>query len=128
VPVLSFGAVASLLLGNLAAIPQRNIKRMLGYSSIGHTGFILVAIVAATSAFSGHNVLAGKDATTGQITVNVYLVSYLLATFTAFIVLAILERRLLAWRFITWPVSPNARRCSPQRWPWRLFPWPVCHP
>jgi NADH-quinone oxidoreductase subunit N len=94
VPVLSFGAVASLLLGNLAAIPQRNIKRMLGYSSIGHTGFILVAIVGATAAFSGHNVIAGHDATTGQITVNVYLVSYFLATFTAFIVLAILERRL----------------------------------
>ncbi len=49
VPVLTVGAIASLLLGNLAAIPQRNLKRMLGYSSIGHTGFMLVAIIGASA-------------------------------------------------------------------------------
>jgi NADH-quinone oxidoreductase subunit N len=94
VPVLSFGAVASLLLGNLSAIPQRNLKRMLGYSSIGHSGFILVAIVGAATALSGHAAMLSSDANTGQTTVTVYLISYLLATFTAFIVLTVLERRL----------------------------------
>jgi NADH-quinone oxidoreductase subunit N len=94
IPVLSFCAIASLLLGNLAAIPQRNLKRMLGYSSIGHTGFILVAVIGAATALSGRSIHVNDDATTGQIAVSVYLVSYLLATFTAFIVLAVLERRL----------------------------------
>jgi len=94
VPVLSVCAVASLLLGNLAAIPQRNLKRMLGYSSVGHTGFMLVAVVGASVSLTGRTIYFSNDHLTGQIAVSVYLVSYLLATFAAFIVLAVLERRL----------------------------------
>ncbi len=41
-------AVLSLLIGNIVAIAQRNIKRMLGYSAIGHVGFILAAVFAGT--------------------------------------------------------------------------------
>lgn len=93
-PVLGIGAITSLLLGNLAAIPQRNLKRLLGYSSIGHTGFILVAVIGASATLSSHLLPPNNDAATGQVAVTVYLVSYLLATFTAFIVLAVLERRL----------------------------------
>jgi NADH-quinone oxidoreductase subunit N len=94
VPVLTVGAIASLLLGNLAAIPQRNVKRMLGYSSIGHTGFMLVAIIGAAVSINGRYIALTNDNQTGQIAVSVYLVSYLLASFAAFIVLAVLERRL----------------------------------
>lgn len=94
VPLLTIGAIASLLLGNLAAIPQRNVKRMLGYSSIGHTGFMLVAIIGGAASLGGQFTPAGPEEVTGQIAVSVYLVSYLLATFAAFIVLAVLERRL----------------------------------
>ena len=96
IPLLSFGAICSLVLGNLAAIPQRNLKRMLGYSSIGHTGFILVAVIGASVTLGGLGTIntSTDDALTGQVAVTVYLVSYLLATFTAFIVLAILDRRL----------------------------------
>jgi NADH-quinone oxidoreductase subunit N len=94
VPVLSVAAVLSLLLGNLAAIPQRNLKRLMGYSSIGHTGFILVAVIAAARSLPGAPRIALSDLATGQTTVMVYLVTYLLATFTIFIVLAVLERRL----------------------------------
>lgn len=94
VPLLSVGAIASLLLGNLAAIPQRNLKRLLGYSSIGHTGFILVAVIGASASLKGRIDFLNSDVTTGQTAVAVYLVSYLLATFTCFIVLAVLERRL----------------------------------
>jgi NADH-quinone oxidoreductase subunit N len=94
VPLLTVGAIASLLLGNLAAIPQRNLKRMLGYSSIGHSGSMLVAIIGASVSLTGKMVALNNDAQTGQVAVTVYLVSYLLATFAAFIVLAILERRL----------------------------------
>jgi len=94
VPLLSVCAIASLILGNFAAIPQRNLKRMLGYSSIGHSGFMLVAIIGASVSLTGKVVPFYTENAYGQITVEVYLISYLLATFAAFIVLAVLERRL----------------------------------
>jgi NADH-quinone oxidoreductase subunit N len=43
-------AVLSLLIGNIVAIAQTNIKRMLGYSAIGHVGFILMAVFTGTEA------------------------------------------------------------------------------
>jgi NADH-quinone oxidoreductase subunit N len=67
---------------------------MLGYSSVGHSGFILVAVIGASISLGGKLRLFGTDAVNGQTAVTVYLVSYLLATFTCFIVLAVLERRL----------------------------------
>ncbi len=42
-------AVASMLLGSLAAIGQRNIKRLMAYSSIGHMGYALIGLAAGTS-------------------------------------------------------------------------------
>ncbi|MEJ2756993.1 MAG: NADH-quinone oxidoreductase subunit N, partial [Anaerolineales bacterium] len=44
-PVLSTLVVLTLVVGNLAAIAQKNVKRMLAYSSISHAGFILMAFV-----------------------------------------------------------------------------------
>lgn len=41
-------AAVTMVVGNAVALQQRNIKRLLAYSSIGHTGFILVALVAGT--------------------------------------------------------------------------------
>ncbi len=46
-PVLLVLAAATLLYGNLCAIPQRNLKRLMGYSSIGHAGYMLMGIAAA---------------------------------------------------------------------------------
>jgi len=42
--------LATMIAGNFAAVMQQNVKRMLAYSSIGHTGFALMAIVTFTSA------------------------------------------------------------------------------
>ncbi len=42
----------SMTLGNLLALPQRNIKRMLAYSSISHAGFMLMAVAASSSAWA----------------------------------------------------------------------------
>lgn len=42
-------SIASMFIGNLLAIPQTNIKRMLGYSSISHAGFILMGFAVATN-------------------------------------------------------------------------------
>jgi len=46
VPVLFVLAAATLIYGNLGALPQTNIKRLLGYSSIGHAGYMLMGVAA----------------------------------------------------------------------------------
>ncbi len=48
-PLLLVLAGATLLYGNLGAIPQHNIKRLLGYSSIGHAGYMLMGIAAGNA-------------------------------------------------------------------------------
>src|SRR6202171_2051486 len=47
--IVSFVSVASMVLGSFAAIGQRNIKRLMAYSSIGHMGFALVGLAAGTA-------------------------------------------------------------------------------
>jgi NADH-quinone oxidoreductase subunit N len=42
-------AVLSLAIGNIVAIAQTNLKRMLGYSTISHVGFILLGFIAGTA-------------------------------------------------------------------------------
>ncbi len=44
--VLAGLAIASFAIGNLAALRQTNVKRMLAYSTVGHTGFLLTAVAA----------------------------------------------------------------------------------
>ena len=46
--IVVFVAIASMLLGSFAAIGQRNIKRLMAYSSIGHMGFALIGLAAGT--------------------------------------------------------------------------------
>ena len=47
--IVVFVAMASMLLGSFAAIGQRNLKRLMAYSSIGHMGFALVGLAAGTA-------------------------------------------------------------------------------
>src|SRR5579871_5544053 len=47
--IIVFVAIASMALGSFAAIGQRNIKRLMAYSSIGHMGFALVGLAAGTA-------------------------------------------------------------------------------
>jgi NADH-quinone oxidoreductase subunit N len=63
-------AILSMLAGNLLALLQENIKRILGYSSIAHLGYLLVAILAAGSI--------------GQAAVVFYLVTYAITMIAAF--------------------------------------------
>jgi NADH-quinone oxidoreductase subunit N len=46
--IVAFVAIASMVLGSFAAIGQKNIKRLMAYSSIGHMGFALVGLAAGT--------------------------------------------------------------------------------
>ena len=78
--LLAILAIATLLFGNLAAIPQTNFKRLLGYSSIAHAGFLLLALAAGT---------AGSDSSpSSPVVVSFYLATYLIMTLGVFFVLA----------------------------------------
>ena len=72
-------AVLSLLLGNIVAIAQTNIKRMLGYSTIAHVGFILLAIFCGT----------GK----GYAGALFYTLTYIVAAAGSFGIVILLSRR-----------------------------------
>jgi len=73
---------ATILLGNLAAIPQTNFKRLLAYSSIANAGFILMPLAAWN---------AGNDLTSKEV-VAFYLAIYLIMTFAAFFILVVIHR------------------------------------
>ena len=78
-------ALLTMLFGNLLAIPQRSVKRMLAYSAIAHAGYLLVAVASMASASPR------ADATQGLL---FYLASYAATVIGAFGVVAIIERRL----------------------------------
>lgn len=71
-------AVATMVVGNLVALAQRSVKRMLAYSSIAHAGYLLTALVAGTTA--------------GAAAFLFYLLFYTLMTVGAFAILALKGR------------------------------------
>ncbi len=76
-------AVATMFAGNLAAVPQVNVKRMLAYSSIAHAGYLLVGLVAG--AFGDLNVKESSDLAIGANgAVVFYLLTYGFSTFLVF--------------------------------------------
>jgi len=76
VALLCVVAGLTLIYGNLAAMPQNNLKRLLAYSSIAHAGYLLVAVAS----------LDGPDASSA---VAFYLAGYLLMTLLAFLVIVL---------------------------------------
>ena len=72
-------SAASILYGNLCAIPQRNVKRLLGYSSIAHAGYMLLGIAALSAA--------------GRSAVLYYLTGYLFTVLAAFTVICLVVRQ-----------------------------------
>ena len=77
-PALAGLAIATMVVGNAIGLVQKNLKRLLAYSSIGHAGYLLVGIAAGT--------FQGASATL------FYLFVYTLATFGAFAVVVTLTR------------------------------------
>ncbi|HEY9435694.1 MAG TPA: NADH-quinone oxidoreductase subunit N [Blastocatellia bacterium] len=78
-PALAAIAVASMFVGNLLALAQTNVKRILAYSSIAHMGYLLVAFLAGGSL--------------GATAVAFYLVAYFVTNLIAFGVVTILSGR-----------------------------------
>jgi NADH-quinone oxidoreductase subunit N len=81
VPVLWGLAALTMLVGNLLAISQTNIKRMLAYSSIAHAGYILMALTAY-----------GKVAGDAVASALFYLVTYAITSFGTWAVVIALEK------------------------------------
>jgi NADH-quinone oxidoreductase subunit N len=81
-PILSVIAALTMILGNVLAISQTNIKRLLAYSSIAHAGYILMAFVPF-----GQSSVVGTSVAAGLF----YLVSYALSNFGAWAVVIALE-------------------------------------
>jgi len=84
VPVLWTLAALTMLVGNVIAIAQTNIKRMLAYSSIAHAGYILMALVAYS------NPAVSADAAASAL---FYLVTYAITSFGAWSVVIALEKQ-----------------------------------
>jgi NADH-quinone oxidoreductase subunit N len=81
VPAVAAIAALTLILGNVIAIAQRNIKRMLGYSSIAHAGFILMGVAAAISSEQGMSAAL------------FYMFAYLFTNLGAFAIVVTVERQ-----------------------------------
>jgi NADH-quinone oxidoreductase subunit N len=82
VPAVAIMSALTLIIGNVAAITQQNIKRMLGYSSIAHAGFILIAVAASAHSDSGLSAAL------------FYMFTYLFTNLGAFAIVIAMERRL----------------------------------
>ena len=78
IPVVAIISAASLLLGNIAALAQSNVRRLLAYSAIAHAGAMLLGVIAA-----GHS---------GPAPLFYYAATYGLASVGAFGVIAVVER------------------------------------
>lgn len=90
-------AALTVIVGNAGALTQRNPRRLLAYSAIAHTGYVLIGVLAVARAFDPNHPLAGptmldvaKDATAGIL---FYLLAYGVANLAAFAVLCHLERK-----------------------------------
>ncbi len=72
IPLLSLMAAATIIFGNLAALTQHNVKRLIGLSGVSHAGYLLIGVIAILSVPNA----AGS--------IYFYLVTYLLASFAVF--------------------------------------------
>ena len=77
IQILTIISIATMFAGNLLALNQTNIKRMLAYSSIAHIGYLLIPLIAGTSA--------------GISSIAFYLVSYFVTVIAAFGVIALMS-------------------------------------
>ncbi len=81
VPAMAIIAALTMVIGNVVAIAQRNIKRMLGYSSIAHAGFILMGVAAAIATEQGFSAAL------------FYMFAYLFTNLGAFAIVVTVERQ-----------------------------------
>jgi NADH-quinone oxidoreductase subunit N len=81
VPILAVMAALTMIIGNFVALAQRNVKRMLAYSSIAHAGFIMMGVAAAA------------NSNLGVSAALFYLLAYLFTNLGAFAIVVAVERQ-----------------------------------
>jgi NADH-quinone oxidoreductase subunit N len=84
--MLAIMAIGSLMIGNLAAIAQTNLKRMLAYSTIGQMGFVLLGLM---SGVVNGNTLSAANAYSSAM---FYIITYVLTTLATFGIILLLAR------------------------------------
>lgn len=78
---LQWLAVVTMVIGNIGALVQANLKRMLAYSSIAHSGYLLIGVI-----------VSGILPETGRAALLFYLASYAIMSFGAFAIISYLEK------------------------------------
>jgi NADH-quinone oxidoreductase subunit N len=96
--LLALLAIATLLIGNIGALRQTNFKRLLAYSSIAHSGFLLIALLSST--------LAGA--------LLFYLIAYLVMQWGAFYICSLWARQMGSENIQDWKGQASRR-------PWLTF-------
>jgi NADH-quinone oxidoreductase subunit N len=105
-PLMMFSTLAllTMVFGNLLALPQRNVKRMLAYSSIAHAGYVLLGVAALfvtqkgtdMTVLGATNLGAAREQAAFAATLRsllFYLLAYTVTTMGSFGLVALLERR-----------------------------------
>lgn len=85
-------AVLSLAIGNLTAIAQTNLKRMLAYSTIAQTGFVLLGLLAGVVAVTGNLPNDSSNANAAYSSAMYYSITYVLTTLGTFGLIMMLAR------------------------------------
>jgi proton-translocating NADH-quinone oxidoreductase chain N len=83
IPLLAFVSVITMTLGNLIALRQTNVKRLLAYSSIAQAGYMLIGVVALN--------LSGNSPFSGLNGILIYLFAYLFTNLGAFVCVVAIE-------------------------------------
>ena len=94
VNVIAILALVTMAFGNIVAVAQRNVKRMLAYSSIAHTGYMMVGLAAYRS--SSGFLAPGSTPTTGDRGITsllIYLLAYAVMNIGAFAVVTWVQHR-----------------------------------
>ena len=93
-PLFWLLATLTIIVGNVVAVAQKNIKRMLAYSSIAHAGYLLIGVVAAgqASLLPTGGSLSGSPVAESMTSVMVYLFSYMFMNMGAFAIVISLGR------------------------------------
>jgi NADH-quinone oxidoreductase subunit N len=85
-------AVLTMFVGNVVALSQKNIKRMLAYSSIAHAGYLLIGVLAVLKISSAEaDISAAGQSAVGSVVF--YLISYLLMNMGAFTIVILVSRK-----------------------------------
>ncbi len=85
VPIMAGLSILTMTMGNLMALRQQDVKRMLAYSSVAHAGYLLIGITAVAAGTESY-----MDGINGLL---IYLIAYMFTNVGAFLVVMVLEER-----------------------------------